>query len=93
MTEQTYKLRGFLRPRAVRVAYLVQEGEHGDAMLDAVFAECHSRWGGRYSLVVPCELGGPRPTYLPWLEAYDPDIIYSYVRLERSSIEIGRAHV
>ena len=55
-------------------------------MLDAVFAECHTRWGGRYTLVVPCEHGEPRPAYMPWLEAYDPDIIYVYSDLDEAVI-------
>ena len=33
-------------------------------MLDAVFAECHTRWGGRYSLVVPCEPGQPSDRFV-----------------------------
>lgn len=50
-------------------------------MLDAIFADCFSRWGGRFNLLVPCENGAIRPSYIPWLELYDPDIIYSYVDL------------
>ena len=50
-------------------------------MLDSVFAECFGRWGGRFSLIVPCEGEEIRPAYLPWLEAFDADIIYSYVDL------------
>ena len=55
-------------------------------MLDAVFANCHARWGGRYSLIVPCEHGMPRTSWLPWLEAYDPDIIYAYTDLDEAAI-------
>lgn len=86
MTEDTYMPRGFLRPRPIRVAYLVEDGEHADVMLDAIFAECHTRWGGRYSLVVPCEGGAPLPSYMPWLEAYDPDIIYAYNEFDEAAI-------
>ncbi len=78
--------RGFIRPRPIRVSYLVEDGEHSDVMLDAVFAECHTRWGGRYTLIVPCEHGEPRPAYMPWLEAYDPDIIYVYSDLDEAVI-------
>ena len=55
-------------------------------MLDAIFADCYSRWGGRFNLIVPCENGAPLPAYLPWLEAYDPDIVYSYVDLSEEVI-------
>lgn len=78
--------RGFLRPRPIRVAYLVEDGQHADVMLDAVFADCYARWGGRYSLVVPCEHGTPRSAYMPWLEAYDPDIIYAYIELDNAVV-------
>lgn len=71
-------IRCYVRPRPIRVAYLVDEGEYSDRILDAVFAECFSRWGGRYSLVVPSEGGRPRPAYMPWLEVYDPDVVYVY---------------
>ena len=56
-------------------------------MLEAIVADCYGRWGGRFSLIVPCETGEIRPAYLPWIEAYDPDIIYSYIDLADSVIE------
>jgi hypothetical protein len=81
------KPQAFLRPRPVRVAYLVEEGDYAHEILDAIFADCHGRWGGRYSLVIPCEAGAPHPAYLPWLRAYDPDIIYSYVDLDEAKVK------
>jgi len=77
----------YLRPRPIRVAYLVEESEDWQALLDAIFAESFARWGGRFTLIVPCENGEIRAAYLPWLEAYDADIIYSYVDLDDSIIE------
>jgi hypothetical protein len=71
----------------MRVAYLVEEHEHWKTMLDAVFAEAYGRWGGRFSLIVPCENGEIRPAYVPWLDAYDPDIVYSYVDLTDAAVE------
>jgi hypothetical protein len=56
-------------------------------MLEAIFAECYGRWAGRHSLIVPCEGGNIRPAYLPWIETYDPDIIYSYVELSEAYLE------
>ena len=49
--------------------------------LDGLFAESYGRWGGRYSLVIPCVAGRVPAGYWPWLEAYDADIVYSYVAL------------
>lgn len=86
MTEDSYVPRGFLRPRPIRVAFLVEDGEHAGVTLDAVFANCHTRWGGRYSLVMPCENGAPRPAWLPWLDVYDPDIIYAYTDLDEATV-------
>ncbi|NKB55964.1 MAG: hypothetical protein GKS00_06480 [Alphaproteobacteria bacterium] len=86
MAEDTQSARGFLRPRPIRVAYLVEDGEHADVLLDALFAECNTRWGGRYSLIIPCEQGKPCPAYLPWLEIYDPDIIYAYIDLDEAAV-------
>src|SRR5262249_44601426 len=66
--------------------FLVDEHEHWRPMLNAVFAECYGRWGGRFSLIVPCEDREVRPAYLPWLAAYDADIIYSYVDLTDDAV-------
>jgi hypothetical protein len=79
--------KAFIRPRPVRIAFLVEEHEHWQPMLDAIFANCFGRWGGRFNLVVPCENGEIRPAYLPWLKAYDADLFYSYVDLSESTVE------
>jgi len=81
-----HEFRGSLRPRPVRVAFLIQGGEHAHLALDGIFADCYSRWGGRFSLIVPCTADGIMPSFWPWLEAYDPDIVYSYVSLNRTNI-------
>ena len=81
-----FAIRCYIRPRPIRVAYLVDEDGYSDRILDAVFAECFSRWGGRYSLVVPCGGGKPRPAYMPWLEVYDPDIVYVYGAIDEAMI-------
>jgi hypothetical protein len=65
---------------------LVEDGEHANLALDGVFADCYDRWGGRFSLIAPCLNGRIAPTYWSWLEAYDPDIVYSYVPLSRTDV-------
>jgi hypothetical protein len=75
------ELAGRVRSRPLRVAFLVEPNEHADLMLDGIFAECYSRWGGRFSLVVPCADGQIVAGYWQWLDAFDPDIVYSYVDL------------
>src|SRR5712691_11036011 len=80
------ELKGWARPRPLRVAFLIEEGEHASLALDGIFADCYSRWGGRFSLIAPCRNGRIAPSYWPWLEAYDPDIVYSYVPLTRADV-------
>ena len=80
------ELKGWVRPRPIRVAFLVEDDEHGALALDGVFADCYSRWGGRFSLVVPCADRTIDAAYWPWLEAYDPDVVYSYVPLSRTHV-------
>jgi hypothetical protein len=80
------ELKGWARPRPLRVAFLIEDGEHANLALDGIFADCYNRWGGRFSLIAPCLNGRIAPTYWPWLEAYDPDIVYSYVPLSRVDV-------
>ena len=82
----TPELNCWARPRPLRVAFLLEEGEHAGLALDGIFADCYNRWGGRFSLIVPCLRGRIAESYWPWLEAYDPDIVYSYVSLNRADI-------
>jgi hypothetical protein len=79
--------KAYIRPRPIRVAYLVEENEHWKPTLDSIFAESFGRWSGRFSLIVPCENGTIRSAYIPWLVTYDADIIYSYVDLKETDVE------
>lgn len=78
--------KGWSRSRPLRIAFLVQDGEHASLALEGIFADCYNRWGGRFSLIVPCVNGKIAPAYWPWLEAYDPDIVYSYVPLSKEDV-------
>ena len=80
------ELKGWARPRPLRVAFLIEDGEHASLALDGIFADCYRRWVGRFSLIAPCLSGQIAPTYWPWLEAYDPDIVYSYVPLSKAGV-------
>ena len=80
------ELKGWARSRPLRVAFLLEDGEHADLALDGIFADCYDRWGGRFSLIVPCLNGRIATSYWPWLEAYDPDIVYSYVPLVKADV-------
>jgi hypothetical protein len=87
LLEPVAMTKAFVRPRPIRIAFLVDEHEHWREMLQGILANSYGRWGGRFSLIVPCENGKIRPAYLPWLEAYDPDLIYSYVDLSDATVE------
>lgn len=80
------KLKGWARPRPARVAFLIEDGQHAALALDGIFADCYGRWGGRFSLIVPCVDEKIPPNYWAWLETFDPDIVYSYVPLSRIDI-------
>ena len=76
------------RSRPLRVAYLVEKIDQWSYMLDAIFAECYSRWGGRFSLIVPFSDNLVQTPYGRWLKVFDPDIIYSYIDLDEHTIEL-----
>ncbi len=80
------KLAGWTKTRPVRVAFFVDLEREGQLVLDGIFADCYARWGGRYSLIVPCADGRLVADYLPWLAAFDPDIVYSFAELEPAEV-------
>ena len=75
------QIRVLQRARPLRVAYFVDLAETSHPILDAVFTFSFTLWAGRFSLIVPFQNGAPVQAFMPWLKAYDPDIIYSYVDL------------
>lgn len=86
MPHMIEELTGLARTRPIRLAYFVESGEHADLLLDGIFADCYARWGGRFSLIVPCVDGVIMDEYWPWLETFDPDVIYSYVALTDAAV-------
>jgi hypothetical protein len=55
-------------------------------LLDGIFTEAYSRWGGRRTLIVPAKPGGVDPAYRDWLSHYDADVIYSFVALTDDAV-------
>lgn len=81
-------IRSFNRP--MKVAFLVpaDESESNHWVLDGIFAESYSRWGGARSLIIPMRNGEPIDSrYETWLSYLDPDFIYSYVDLSPEIID------
>jgi hypothetical protein len=70
----------------MRVAYLVDLANCPDELLDAIFAEAYSRWGGRRTLIVPTTVKGIDQRYAAWLQYLDPDVIYSFVELSDAAV-------
>lgn len=75
--------------RPIKIAYIVpyDEGAVNHNLLDAVFHESYTRWGGVHTLIIPssptCFLD---PAYESWLNFLDPDFVYSYIGLESSLV-------
>lgn len=70
--------------RPIKVAYLVpfDDAPRVHLVLDGVFFESYTRWGGVYTLLVPTTADHLMiPGFQQWLERYDPDFIYSFVGL------------
>lgn len=86
MDAQRWPLKGWAKTRPVRVAFLVELTDECHLALDGIFADSHSRWGGRYSLIVPCTSGRIDESYWPWLETFDPDIVYAYTDLHDAQV-------
>lgn len=81
--DKNKSLEGFGCARPIRLAFLIEiNNPHAQLTLDAIFADCYARWGGRFSLIVPCVDGRILSDYWPWLTAFDPEILYSYVHLQ-----------
>lgn len=76
--------------RPIKIAYLVpcEENERSQWILDAVFYESYTRWGGTNTLFIPTmssQFDGDG--YESWIKSFDPDFIYSYVQLETEFIK------
>lgn len=76
--------------RPVKISYLVarDESPQSHMVLDAVFYEAYTRWGGAYTLVVPISSQGSLDAgYDEWLQHYDPDFLYTYVDIDPGLVE------
>lgn len=62
-------------PRALRIAYVLEDGIDAHNWLDAIFADCFGRDGGRQSLIVPLIEGRISERFNAWLRLLDPDFV------------------
>ncbi len=57
-------------------------------IVTAILEECHGRWGGRDSLIIPMNADGSiDECYWDWARDIDPDVVYSYVELNVPTLE------
>ncbi|KAF7961404.1 hypothetical protein AWV80_00155 [Cupriavidus sp. UYMU48A] len=54
---------------------MLENGDDSQSWLDAIFAECFGRHGGRQSLIVPTTNGVIPERYRDWLRFLDPDVV------------------
>lgn len=76
--------------RPIKVVYLVpsSEDERTHWILDAIFYESYTRWGGANTLIIPTQSNQfDGDGYEHWLKSFDPDFVYSYVQLEQNFIK------
>lgn len=83
--EKPFSVLTTYRPR--RVAFLV-DPTYGqfDLVLDAIADFSCDTWGGSYNPIIPVIDGRVSMSFWPLLQAADPDIIYSYAKVEESEI-------
>jgi hypothetical protein len=72
--------RAYVTPRPLRVAYLVPHAP-SHALLDVIFDESMSRWGGRRTAVLKTDGASIGDHDWRFLDLWDADLIYSYVPL------------
>lgn len=76
--------------RPIKVAYLIpiDDDEVSYNIINKVFEECYSRWGGANTLLIPYKNRKVlSDKYLDWLHDYEVDFIYSYVKLNQGDID------
>ncbi len=76
--------------RPAKIAFIVpnDESQLSNWILDGIFYEAYTRWGGAKSLIIPFNEEEPiQEEYIAWLTQYDPDFIYSYVDMPKVQIE------
>lgn len=76
--------------RPIKIAYFVPVSEETRShfILDAIFHESYTRWGGANTLLIPTTPNQFSDSqYEIWLQHFDPDFIYSYVPLEQDFVK------
>lgn len=62
----------YINKRPLRVAFLIEDKPESLAIIDAIFAYNHDRWGGRYNPLVVTDGQMLTDAWWSFLEAVDP---------------------
>ena len=73
--------------RPLKIAFLVDPVHTSDELLNSIIEFCLEKWGGRYYPIIPCDGFSITQSFWSLLEFVDPDIIYSFVKLDNHLIE------
>ncbi|MBY0549694.1 MAG: hypothetical protein K2W95_20620 [Candidatus Obscuribacterales bacterium] len=69
-----------VRPRPIRIAYLIPQSAPHE-LVDSIVNESLSRWGGRRTPFIPTDGKSIEDSYWTFLDHWDADILYSYAEL------------
>ncbi|GJM43728.1 MAG: hypothetical protein DHS20C21_05700 [Gemmatimonadota bacterium] len=77
---ETYTV--YTQRRPLRVAFLVEDRAESNDTIDKILSHCRKRWGGRYNPIVLTDGRAIPAERWALLEAVDPDVVWSSVRLD-----------
>lgn len=77
----------FAFPRPKRVAFLIDPNNCSPEKLDAIIEFNIENYGGRYNPIIPVQDNKIKNNYWQLLKISDPDIVYSYVKLDNQLID------
>lgn len=75
-----------IHKRPIKIVFFIseEETEKNHLILDEIFKYAYTCWAGAKFLIVP--LNSDEDEYLKWLDFYDADIVYSYIKLTNEQI-------
>lgn len=75
-----------IHKRPIKIAFFISDEENtkNHLILDEIFRYAYTCWAGTTFLILP--LNNDEDKYLKWLNFYDADIVYSYIKLTTDQI-------
>jgi|HubBroStandDraft_6_1064221.scaffolds.fasta_scaffold41919_2 hypothetical protein len=75
------------RARHCRIAFLVDLEKSPLDLIDSLIETNYGLWGGRFNPIVPVQNGNISEAFWKLLTYVDPDIVYSYAKLNQETID------